>query len=63
MEKQFRCTQFREYLFASLFAIIAQFRAMKWRKQKYSFRAIPRIGISIGNPNKAVRNFIILFTK
>jgi len=43
MEKQFRCTQFRtiprnyvkfrEYLIASLFAITAQFCAMKWRKR------------------------------
>ena len=31
MEKQYRCLQFREYLIASLFAISAQFRAMKWR--------------------------------
>ena len=44
--------QFREYLIASLFVVIARFPAMKWRKQKQSFRAIraiPRNGIPIGN--------------
>ena len=46
--------QFREYLIAFLFAIIAQFRAMKWRKRKQPLRAIPRNGIPIGNPNLMV---------
>ena len=50
MKKQFRSTQFREYLIASLFAIIAQFHAMKWRKLKQSLRTIPRNVIPIGNP-------------
>ena len=31
--------QFREYLIASLFAILAQLRAMKWRKRKQPLRA------------------------
>ena len=47
MKKQFRSTQFREYLIASLFAIIAQFHAMKWRKLKQSLRTIPRNVIPI----------------
>ena len=38
--------QFREYLIASLFAITAQFRAIKWRKRKHDhcaqLHAIPR---------------------
>jgi len=53
MEKQFRCTQFREYLIAFFFAIIAQLRAMKLRKRKQPLRAIPRNGIPIGNPCEA----------
>ena len=41
MEKQFHCTQFRKYLIASLFAIVAQLREMKWRKQHCAqFRAM-----------------------
>jgi len=32
-------TQFREYLIASFFALIAQLRAMKWRKRKQPLRA------------------------
>ena len=43
-------TQFREYLIASFFAIIAQLRAMKWRKRKQPLRAIPRNRNPIGNP-------------
>ena len=34
--------QFRENLIASLFAIIAQFRAIKWRKRKQALCAISR---------------------
>ena len=55
MEKKFRCTQFREYLIASVFAITAQFRAIKWRKRKHDhcaqLHAIPRNRIPIGNPS------------
>ena len=32
-------------------AIIAQFRAIKWRKRKQALRAIARNGIAIGNPS------------
>ena len=43
--------QFREKLIASLLAIIAQMRAMKWRKRKQPQREIPRNGIPTGNLN------------
>ena len=45
-------TQFREYLIASFFAIIAQLRAVKWRKRKQPLRAISRKRIPIGNPSR-----------
>ena len=47
MEKQFRSTQFREYLIASFFAIIAQLCTMKWYKWKQPLHTIPRNGIPI----------------
>jgi len=48
MEKQFRCTQFREYFIASFLAIIAQLHAIKWPSG--SNHAIARNGIPIGTP-------------
>ena len=49
--------QFREYIIASLIAILAQLRAMKWRKRKQPLRAIALNRISIGNPRNA-RNIL-----
>ena len=47
MEKQFRAIQ--QIFNCFLFEILAQLRAIKWRKQP--LRAIPPNGIPIGNPN------------
>ena len=54
MAKQFRGTQIRafprRFNCYTLFAIIAQFCAMKWHKRKKSLHTIPHNGIAIGTP-------------